>query len=561
MSQSKTVADVLIVGSGASGGPCAWHLSQVPGIKIVCLEQGDWPGTAPGTPREADTQRQRLATPPPPTEGVRHFRDGYPYDFTNSALGAWPILGNAVGGATVHYAASWQRLHPSDFLARSLEGVADDWPITYWDLEPYYDQIDRIVGVSGVPGNPAYPRRKSDADLQPPPPLSRAAHFLAGGFKKLGWHWWPAERAIITKTHKGRKPCPAHCEACDDGCPHEAKNSADVVFWPEAIKNGVDLRTRARVREITVDSRGLADGALYYDKDGKLAEQKARLVIVACNGIGTPRLLLNSKSKHFPNGLANSSGQVGKCLMAHPSARVIGRFQDGPLPANDRASIGLVSDQFYEGRPERGFARGMWVLAGGLGAPIASALGEGNTPAATIIPAALRQDRTSRGAVRWGALHRAKFQEQFSRTVSLTVFADELPVESNRIELHPTLVDEVGIPGVKLSYKRTENSDKILAFGMERMKEVLQAAGATEITGEMGTAAPGHYMGTARMGSNPERSVTDKFGRAHDVKNLFVIDGSAFTTGGSLVPTATIHANALRVADYIKTNARNLLKG
>jgi choline dehydrogenase-like flavoprotein len=553
---SSEVADILIVGSGASGGPFAWHLSRVAGIKIVCLEQGEWAGKPAATGTEEEGQRQRLATPPPRRQGVTNFQHGYPYDHTNSY---WqPILGNAVGGATVHYAGVWARLHPSDFVVRSLEGVADDWPIRYSDLAPYYDQIDNVVGVSGVPGNPAYP--PNSVNLQPAPKLNAAAQILSRGFQRRGWHWWPVERAIITVPHRGREPCPTNCAACHDGCPHEAKNSSDVVFWPEAIRNGVVLKTRARVRQVTIDSQGRADGAEYYDADGRLTKQRARLVVLACNGIGTPRVLLNSTSNRFPHGLANSSGLVGKRLMGHPSARVVGTVSFDDDAPDDPSTIGLVSDQFYEGNPSRGFARGVWILSGGFGPPISTALRESHTPQATVIPAGLRHAERPSRMIPWGAAHHAVFQKEFKRTVGVSVFAEELPDEANRVEIDPTITDEVGIPGVKLFYRRSENTNKAFAFGAARVTEVMEAAGATEITSDIGTAAPGHYLGTARMGTNPERSVVDKWGRAHDVKNLFVIDGSVFTTGGALVPTASIHAIALRTADYIKNNSRDILK-
>jgi choline dehydrogenase-like flavoprotein len=434
--------------------------------------------------------------------------------------------------------------------------VADDWPIRYWDLVPYYDMVDEWVGVSGVPGNPAYP--PMSPKLQPAPKLSRAAEMLSRGYDKLHWHWWPVYRAIITEPLHGRKPCPTNCAACDNGCPREAKNSSDVVFWPEAIHNGVTLKTRARVREITVNKQGLADGALYYDADGHLTTQKARIVVVACNGIGTPRLLLNSKSKLFPDGLANSSGMVGKCLMGHPNVRVVGSFDDDRQVSGEQSTVGLVSDQFYEGDPSRGFARGFWALVGGFGPPISTALNEAHEPAATVIPAALRSDQRSR-PIEWGRLHHTAFQQQFKRTVGMSVFADELPSEENRLELDSSLTDDVGIPGVKLHYKRSENTQKIFAFGVERCKQVLEAAGAKNITSEVGTAAPGHYLGTARMGTDPRRSVIDGNNRAHDVKNLFIVDGSVFTTGGSLVPTNSIQAIAVRAADYIKNNSHKLL--
>jgi choline dehydrogenase-like flavoprotein len=552
---TKDIADVLIIGSGASGAPFAWHLSKVPGIKIVCLEQGDWTGRQQAIETEAQAQRKRLRQIPQMREGVRFNPGGYPYDFSESY---WqPVLGNAVGGATLHYGAVWQRLHPADFMARSLDGVAQDWPIRYADLAPYYDTIDNFVGISGVAGNPSYPPRS--VSLQPAPKMGKLATKLSTGFDKRAWHWWPVERAILTQPHNGRKPCPTNCTTCDNGCPHDAKNSADVVFWPDAIANGVTLKARARVREITVNSQGLADGVLYYDADGRLNEHKARVVVMACNGIGTTRLLLNSKSKRFPNGLANTSGLVGKGLMGHPSARMVGIFPEEPnsLP-DDPNSIGLVSDQFYEGNLKHGFSRGMWIVAGGFGAPIAAALGEAVDPTVSTVPPTLRFEGSGSAAV-WGSAHHDQVQQRLTRSIAVSVFADELPNETNRIELHPTLTDEDGIPGVKIFYQRSENAKKILTFGMERMTELMQGVGATKVNADLGSSSPGHYLGTARMGSDPKRSVVDGNNRAHDVKNLFIIDGSVFTTAGSVAPTASIQAIALRAADYVKNNSRSLL--
>ena len=549
---SKDSVDVLIIGSGASGGAFAWYLSQASGIKIVCLEQGDWVDKPTGS-TEAEEQRKRLVRQPEPKRGVRYFRDGYPYDYSESYWS--PILGNAVGGATIHYGAVWARLHPSDFVVRSLDGVADDWPITYWDLEPYYDLNDRTVGVTGIPGNPAFPPKS--VEFFPPYKLTKAAEILIRGFKRLGWHWWPSERAVITKPFRGRKPCTTNCASCEDGCPREAKNSSDVVHWPEAIRNGVVLKTRSRVREITVNKQGLADGALYYDADGRLHEQKARLVVVACNGFGTPRLLLNSRSNLFPHGLANSNGQVGRNLRGHTSARVSALFPNDNAADTDLLTNGIYSDEFYESDPSRGFVRGFRLGSLGYLGPVGRAIDRPSTTAA-VSPAALRSDPIV--PIAWGARHHAAFQERVRHTVSLSVSGEELPDESNRVELHPTLTDDMGIPAPKLVYARTENTYKLLDFGMERAKELLLAAGATKIVSADLTPGGHHLMGTARMGNDPRRSVVNKYGRAHDVENLFIIDGSVFTTTGAVVPTATIQALALRTADYIKSNARTLLE-
>ena len=551
---TSEIADVLIIGSGASGGPFAWSLSKVPGMKIVCLEQGDWVAPPSDSPAEGDGERQRLVAPPP-REGIRHFANGYPYDHSESY---WqPILGNAVGGAMVHYGAVWARLRPSDFVAGSLSGVGDDWPIRYWDLEPYYDSNDRMVGVSGVPGNPAYPPKA--VDLMPTHQLSKAGEILSRGFDKLGWHWWPAERAVVTAPHGGRQPCPQNCESCHAGCPREAKNSSDVVHWPEAIQNGVVLKTRARVREITVDAEGLASGALYYDADGRLTEQQARIVVVACNGIGTPRLLLNSQSRYFPQGLANSSGLVGKGLMGHPKATVVGSFDYEDL-ATRVPNVYLTSDEFSDSADGRGFARGFWILSGTYRGPIEAALGAPPESIASAGPPELAASRAPGREVPWGAAHHVALQERMSQSVAMMMYCDELPEDFNRVELDPTLTDDAGIPAPKLSYRRGENTQKMLDFGMERCKDVMEAAGATKIiSADKVPPAPGHYLGTARMGTDPDRSVVDQWGRAHDVRNLFIIDGSVFTTAGGCVPTSTIQAIALRTADYVKSSAQELL--
>ena len=553
---TSEIADVLIIGSGASGGPFAWSLSKVPGIRVVCLEQGDWVAPPAGSRAEGDGERQRLVTPPP-REGIRHFANGYPYDHSESY---WqPILGNAVGGAMVHYGAVWARLLPSDFVAGSLSGVGDDWPIRYWDLEPYYDSNDRMVGISGVPGNPAYPPKA--VDLMPPHPMSKAGEVLSRGFDKLGWHWWTCERAVVTAPHGGRQPCPQNCESCHQGCPREAKNSSDVVHWPEAIRNGVVLKTRARVREITVDGKGLASGALYYDGDGRLTEQRARMVVVACNGIGTPRLLLNSQSRYFPEGLANSSGLVGKGLMGHPKATVVGLFDYEELATRVPAGVFMTSDEFSDSAAhDHGFARGFWILSGTYRGPIEAALGAQPESIASAAPPELAARRVSGQQVPWGETHHAALRERLSQTVAMMMYCDELPEDFNRVELDPVLTDDTGIPAPKLSYRRGDNTQKMLDFGMGRLKDVMEAAGATRIvSAEKVPPAPGHYLGTARMGTDPDRSVVDQWGRAHDVSNLFIIDGSVFTTAGGCVPTSTIQAIALRTADYVKHNATELL--
>ncbi len=260
-------ADVLVIGSGAAGAALTKRLTDH-GAKVVCLEQGGWmkPNDYPSTRPDWEIQLRR---------GAFHFSPNVrrrPEDYPVVSKGTHPpdvLMFNAVGG---------------------------------------YDENDREMGVSGLAGDPANPQRPQRPT--PPLPLGVLGETIARGFDKLGWHWWVSDNAIISREYQGRPACDLHGK-CMFGCPIGAKASTDVTYWPKALRKGAVLKTWARVREITLDRSGHASGAVYYDREGKLQEQSARVVVVCANGIGTPRLLLNSKSNLFPNGLANSSGLVG----------------------------------------------------------------------------------------------------------------------------------------------------------------------------------------------------------------------------------------------------------
>ena len=443
---------------------------------------------------------------------------------------------NAVGGSTVHYGSHYPRFHPSDFRLKTQDGVADDWPMTYEELEPYMDLNDRMMGVSGLRGDPAYPPKPE----RPCPPLSirPGGELLAKGFDKLGWHWWASDTAISSVTYDGRQP--------DTGGYLRSLASTDLIFWPKALQLGARLKTHARVREILVDNSGKATGVLYYDSDGNLLEQKAQAVVMACNGIGTPRLLLNSTSSLFPDGLANSTGLVGKNLMHHPAGVVVGVFDEwlGTEDGGPRGST-MLSQEFYETDTSRGFVRGydLQVLALG-GSPLAAALG------------GLLGEK-----VPWGRDHHQVFDERFGHSLGITVMTEDLPEEHNRVTLDPDLTDTNGIPAAKVQYTVSENTDRMLDHGVERAKEALEAAGAKQLMwSRLRRNAGWHLLGTARMGDDPAHSVVDRWGRTHDVPNLFIIDGSIFTTGACINPTPTIQALALRTADYIKGEGRDSIR-
>src|SRR6201996_8691265 len=346
---SDEIVDVLIIGAGASGAVMAWSLAETR-MKILCLEQGNWVKSTefPTNGRDWEARRYGDFDISP----NRRARDtDYPVNDENSVMKVANF--NGVGGGTVLFTAHYPRMHPSDFRVRTIDGAADDWPIDYWTLEPYFAENDRITGVAGLTGDPGYPAHEMN---MPPVPLGRTGARYAQAMNKLGWHWWPSDIALATTDFDGRGKC-INLGHCTPGCAQGAKASVDITYWPQALRSRVELRTRCRIREITTNEQGMASGVIYYDPDGVERFQPAEIVIVAANGIGTPRLLLNSASSKFPDGLANSSGLVGKNLMLHPWPQVAGYVEDtvdgsrGPMTC-------MWSKQFYETDPSRGFLRG-----------------------------------------------------------------------------------------------------------------------------------------------------------------------------------------------------------
>jgi choline dehydrogenase-like flavoprotein len=520
-------ADVVVVGSGAAGGAVTWRLAER-GVRVVCLEQGDWVdrGDLASSRPEVETfLRSGTASLSPNTRRL-------PQDYPVSTVGLLPtqvVMFNGVGGSTIHWEGHFPRFHPSDFRVRSLDGVASDWPIGYEDLEPYYDLNDRMMGVSGLAGDPANPPRAERPN--PPIGLGKRGQAIVRGFENLGWHWWPSDNAILSRDSGDRRACDGRGR-CNFGCPRKARASVDLTYWPKAIAAGAELRTWARVREITVDARGRARGVLYQDRKGALHEQLGRVVVVCGNGIGTPRLLLHSRSRLFPEGLANSSGLVGRNYMSHPSAWVEGVFSDRLDGHIGFASNPCFSQEFYETDPSRGFARGYSLVVYGPYGPLSQAWGDARP-------------------VAWGANHHREMRRRFAHTVGIAVMCEDLPEESNRVELDPGSHDRHGMPAAKVTYRFGKNTLPMLAHGAAMARRALEAAGAVEILKAPEPGVFAHLMGTARMGKDPKTSVVDGHNRAHDVPNLYVVDGSSFVTSAAVNPTSTIGALALRAADGI----------
>ena len=511
--------DVVVIGAGMGGAAFCYQLSaKAPQLDILCLERGDWlkpsqmPSLRPDFQRlvlsawSSSSATRQLAPEPAPSAD-------YVIDDRESAIK--PLMWNGVGGSTIGWAAHFPRLHPSDFKTQTLDGVGDDWPFSYFDLEPYYDLNDAMMGVCGLVGDPAYPPKK--ASRMPPLPIGRMGETAVSGFNTLGWHWWPVDAAINTVPYRGRQAC-NHCGPCQQGCTRYARASVDKTYWPLALEQGVKLKTQSITQEIVVKN-GRATGVIYLDRQGQKHFQPAATVVVACNGIGTARLLLASKI---------GGDMVGRCLMFHPVAylrAIYNEKQDGPA-----GPIGncIYSHEFYETDITRGFVRGVQLQV------------TRENPLLT---------QSTYAVPNWGRSGQQQLREEFQHSFRILVMTEDLPERHNRVML-PDRLEADGLSGVKLQYAISENSRKMLKFGLDRAEDVLKKAGVARIVRTDHAAGTGwHLLGTARMGHDPDNSVTDGNGRCHTTPNVIVADGSLFPTVGAVNPASTIGALALKIAD------------
>jgi choline dehydrogenase-like flavoprotein len=528
---AEAPCDVVIVGAGLGGAVAALRLAQA-GLDVVCLEQGERPDPA-AYPGDKPAYELLAETAWHPSPNVRRNAADYPIIDGDAEMK--PLLFNGVGGGTVLYGGHWMRLLPSDFRVRSLDGVADDWPLGYRDLAPYYDRADADFGASGVAGDPAYPDDRPDYPL-PPLPIGPWGERVAAAHNRLGWHWWPGSNAIASRPYRGRRPC-VQRGTCGTGCNEGAKASVDRTHWPEAERLGARLVTGARVARVETDRLGRATGVLWRDRAGAAHRQTASAVVLAAGAIGTPRLLLMSAE----GGLANRSGLVGRRLMMHPFARVVGLFDEPMRSWQGHWGQSLYSLEFAETDTRRGFVRGAkWNLTP-AGGPLAGAL----------FPWP--------GEPAWGAKFHDHVRDWLGHAVIWGISCEDLPEAANRVELDPAATDGDGLPAPRLTYRVDENARRMLAFNSERAAWSLEAAGARR------TLSPGlmpgfgwHPLGTCRMGTDPDRSVTDADGACHGIPNLWIADGSLLVTGGSVNPAATIAALALRAAERLLARRRQL---
>ena len=534
--------DFAIVGSGAAGGVLARELATR-GFRVVVLEQGPW-----RQPAQFHHDELGVWLLGELTGTLRDFPQTFrqtPEETARSDQPVGPLIyARGVGGSSVHFTANYWRFHPIDFRERSRWGTIagtrfDDWPITYEELEPYYSKVDWEVGVSGAPG-PFDPPRSRPYPV-PPMPVKSSGILLSRGARKLGLHPQPAPMAILSQPHNGRSAC-QHCGFCMGyGCEFGAKSSTLASMIPQAVATGrCEVRPNATVYGVDMDRHGRARGVLYWDERGREQRQKARAVILAANGAETARLLLMSASSAFPDGLANSSGMVGKCLMWNGNVSAWGTF---PEPLNEYKSVQVtrIVHDFYDADPARGFYGG-----GGF---------DGRFSFGPILFSmlALPPDLP-----RWGPEFKRFLHQSFTHTMEVACHSTSLPVETNSVSLDPSVKDKLGRPALRITYQDHADDLRTMQFLQARALEVLEAAGATRAWSYpvQPQNIGAHLLGTCRMGADPASSVVDADHRTHDVRNLFLCDGSSFVSSGRGQPTMTIQALAFRAADRIAALAR-----
>jgi choline dehydrogenase-like flavoprotein len=556
--------DVVIVGSGAGGGMAAYMLANQ-GLKVCLLEAG-----ADYDPAKNITQ---LKNPwESPRRGAstkfRPFGDfdasywgweieGEPYTKASGTQWDW-WRSRMVGGRTNHWGRISLRFGPKDFKRKSIDGLGDDWPIGYEDVKPYYDRIDKLIGVFGT--NEGLENDPDGIFLPPPKPRLHEI-FIKNSAAKAGVPVIPSRLSILTqKINDDRGQC-FYCAQCNRGCTVYGDFSSSSVLVKPAVKTGnVDLITGAMAREVLTNDEGLATGISYVDKRDLMEYQvKGRAVILAASACESARLLLNSKSQRHPNGLANNSNVVGKYL--HDST---GAAMGGILPQlfdrkryNEDGVGGMhVYSPWWGDNKKLDFPRGYHIeYWGGMGQP-AYGFGWGIEGMNGQYPVNGQQKE----AGGYGASLKQDYRYFYGAGVGMAGRGEAIPLESNYCEIDPNVVDKYGIPVLKFNVKWSDHEVKQAKHMKETFKEIMHSMGAVITWGDdgpensYGLESPGkiiHEAGTVRMGNDAKRSALNKNNQAHDCKNLFVVDGGAFVSQADKNITWTILALSMRASEYL----------
>jgi choline dehydrogenase-like flavoprotein len=532
-------ADVCIIGGGASGATAAKVLTES-GARVAMLERGPWRQPKQFSPDELANVNRYFLTPDPRLHPRTHrSSEGERAEVTR--FSPTPFI---VGGGTSHWTGWVPRMFEVDFEMRSRHGDVPGadlagWPISYADLEPYYDKVEWSLGVSGRAGANVHEAPRSRPYPLAPLPRTRYAKRFQQGCDALGINSFPMPIAMRSAPFGGRPKTLQSAFVQTMGDPSGTRGGAAQTFVPDAVATGrLDLRPRCSVRELEVDAAGRICAAVYEDAGGALFEQEADVFVVACNAIESARLLLLSRSTLFPDGLANHNGLVGRFLTVHEYTEAIGVFEASEEPLYPWAGGGYISAgtaDYYATDESRGFIAGGLIAAGSAGFPL---------PVNWALP-----DKPA-----WGPEAKRIDREYFNRSMSAGIVLQDLPQATNRVDLDPEVRDAWGVPVARITHEAHANDLAQANWLVDRCGEILEAAGASKVwrnhIGEI-TGNAVHQHGTLRMGDDPETSVVDAGCRAHSVPNLYVVDGSVLPTPSGVNPTLTIMANAWRVAEQL----------
>jgi len=545
--------DVAIVGSGAGGGMAAYMLTQA-GANCVMLEAGpmwdtqedgfmfDWPYDSPR--RGASTHAQQFGEFDAGLGGWS--LDGEPYTVASGESFDW-FRTRMLGGRTNHWGRISLRYGPDDFRRRSLDGLGDDWPISYDDIAPYYDRIDRLIGIfgsrEGLPNDP-------DGIFMDPPEPRCWEKMIKQGADRMGITCIPSRLSILTRALNGRSQC-HYCGQCNRGCGTSSNFSSTTVLLPPALETGrLEIIANAMAREVTVDGEGGARGVSYVNKrDGREYEVRARVVVVAASACETARLLLNSKSALFPDGLANNTGNVGRYLTDNTGTDVAGfvpRLVDNVPHNEDGVGGAHLFMPWWLNNRNLDFPRGYHIeIWGGRGMP-----GYGFMGGIHRLPPG--------GG--YGARLKDDYRRYYGSTIGFSGRGEMIPNPDSYCEIDPATVDQWGIPVLRFHFQWSDAEVLQVRHMQETFRELIETLGGTPL-GAMPSREQGygitnggriiHELGVTRMGADPATSVLNANCQAHDVDNLFVTDGGPFVTNGDKNPTWTILALAMRTSEYI----------
>jgi len=546
--------DVCIIGSGAGGGMAAYVLSRA-GANVLLLEAGGpWDNT-----KDSVMLKMPYESPRRGASTVER-----PFGEFDACVGGWELAGEPftkaegtdfmwyrarmVGGRTNHWGRISLRFGPEDFKAKSRDGLGDDWPIGYADLAPYYDRIDKLIGIFGnnddLPNHPG-------GYFHPPPKPRCYELMIKDAADRLNISCVAARLSIITKPHNGRAAC-HYCGQCNRGCMTNSNFSSTNVLIAPALKTGrLTLVTSAMAREITLNDRGLADGVTYIDtKTGAEKLARARVIVLAASACESARLLLNSKSSQFPNGLANSSGVVGKYLTDTTGASVSGfipKMMDHVPHNEDGVGGGHIYMPWWIDNKKLDFPRGYHIEVGG---------GITNPPGYGVLGGVQRYP--SGGG--YGKKLKDDYRRYFGATVGFAGRGEMIPNDQSYCEIDPQVKDRYGIPVLRFHWKWTDYEHNQVRHMHQTFRALVEDMGGQVFEGMptvntgYGIAKGGeiiHELGTIRMGNDPAASALDSNCRAHDVKNLFVTDGGPFVSQADKNPTWTILALAMRTSEFI----------